>query len=80
MLSIILSPFHVLSNFFCAQSLQSCLTLCYLWSVALQTPLSMGFSRQEYWSGLPCPTPGNLPNPGIEPISLTSPTGRFFTH
>ena len=52
-----------------------------LWTVALQAPLSMGFSRQEYWSGLPCPPPGDLPGPGIEPTSLTSPalTGRFFT-
>ena len=41
----------------------------------------MGFSRQEYWSGLPCPPSGNLPNPGIEPASLASPAlaGRFFT-
>ena len=38
-----------------------------LWTVALQAPLSMGFSRQEYWSGLPCSPPGALPNPGIEP-------------
>ena len=52
-----------------------------LWTVAHQAPLSMGFSRQEYWSGLPCPPPGDLPNPGIEPISLMSPAmaGRFFT-
>ena len=51
------------------------------WTVARQAPLSMGFSRQEYWSGLPCPPPGDLPNPGIEPVSLTSPAlaGRFFT-
>ena len=41
-------------------------------TVALQAPLSMGFSRQEYWSGLPCP-PGNLPNPGIEVVSFMSP-------
>ena len=40
------------------------------WTVTFQAPLSMGFSRQEYWSGLPCPPPGNLPNPGIEPPSL----------
>ena len=40
-----------------------------LWSVAHQTPLSKGFSRQEYWSGLPCPPPGNLLEPGIEPMS-----------
>ena len=44
-----------------------------LWTVACQVPLSLGFSRQEYWSGLPCPPPGNLPNPGIKPKSLTSP-------
>ena len=52
-----------------------------LWTVARQAPLSIGFSRQEYWSGLPCPPPGDLPDPGIEPVSLTSPTlaGRFVT-
>ena len=43
-----------------------------LWTVTLQAPLSMGFSRQEYWSGLPCTLPGNLCNPGIEPVSLES--------
>ena len=42
-------------------------------TVARQTPLSMEFSRQEYWSGLPLPTPGNLPDPGTEPESLASP-------
>ena len=52
-----------------------------LWTVACQASLSMGFSRQEYWSGLPCPPPGYLPNPGIKPISFTSPAlvGGFFT-
>ena len=51
------------------------------WSVACQAPLSMGFSRQEYWSGLPCPPPWDLPDPGIEPTSLKSPAlaGGFFT-
>ena len=46
-----------------------------------QAPLSMEFSRQEYWSGLPFPTPGDLPDSGIEPVSLASPipAGRFFT-
>ena len=39
------------------------------WTVAHQAPLSMGFSRQEYWSGLPFPPPGDLPNPGIKPAS-----------
>ena len=62
----------------CAQSFQSCPTL---WTVARQAPVSMGFSRQEYWRGLPCPPPGDLPDPGIEPSSLVSPAlaGRFFT-
>ena len=41
------------------------------WTVAYQDPQSMGFSRQEYWSGLPFPSPGDLPNPGIEPGSPT---------
>ena len=51
------------------------------WTVAHQAPLSMGFSRQESWSGLPCSPPGDLPDPGIEPESLVSPalTGGFFT-
>ena len=51
------------------------------WTVAHQAFLSMEFSRQEYWSGLPFPTPGNLHNPGTEPESLLSPTsaGRFST-
>ena len=40
------------------------------WTVAHQTPPSRGFCRQEYWSGLPCPSPGDLPDPGIEPRSL----------
>ena len=51
------------------------------WTVARQAPLFTGLSRQEYWSGLPCPPPGGLPNPGIQPVSLMSPelAGRFFT-
>ena len=48
---------------------QSCPTLAASWTVAHQAPLSMGFSRQEYWSGLPFPSPGDLPNPGIKPTS-----------
>ena len=55
------------------------------WTVALQVPLFMGFSRQVYWSGLPFHSPGNLPNPGIEPRSpalqvaslLSEPLGKF---
>ena len=62
-----------------AKSLQSCLTLCPM-DVARQAPLSMGFSRQEGWSGLPFPPPGDLLDPGIEPASLMSPelAGGFF--
>ena len=50
-------------------------------AVARQAPLSMGFSRQEDWSGLPCPPPGDLPHPGTEAASLISPAlaGEFFT-
>ena len=50
---------------------QSCPTLVTLWTIAHQAPLSMEFSRQEYWSGLSCPPPGDFPNPGIEPRSPT---------
>ena len=52
-----------------------------LWTVAHQARLSMGFSRQESWIGLPCPPPGDLPHPEIKPESLLSPAlaGRFFT-
>ena len=52
-----------------------------LWTVARQAPLSMRFSRQECWNGLPFPTPGDLPDPGIEPESLVSSAlvGGFFT-
>ena len=51
------------------------------WAIFHQAPLSMGFSRQGYWSGLPSPPPGDLPDPGIKPTSPTSPAlaGRFFT-
>ena len=51
------------------------------WTVACQAPLPLGFSRQEYWSGLPCPPPTYPPNPGIEPLSLKPPAlaGQFFT-
>jgi len=51
------------------------------WTVALQAPLSVGFSRQEYWSGLPCPPPGDLPHQGLNRCLLTSPAlaGMSFT-
>ena len=50
------------------------------WTTALQAPLSVGFPRQEYWSGLPFPPPGNHPNPGTEPMSPAAPVlaGGFF--
>ena len=49
------------------------------WTVTHQAPLSIEFSRQEYWSGLPLPTPGDLPDPGIEPASLSFPALVFTT-
>ena len=65
----------MLSRFSCVQLFVT------LWSLAYQAPLSMGFSRQEYWSGLSCPPPEDLPDPGTELESLTSPAlaGGFFT-
>ena len=65
----------------------ACYVTCHVWlfvtpwTIAHQAPLSMELSRQEYWSGLPGPPPGDLPDPGIKPVSLTSPAmaGRFFT-
>ena len=60
---------------------QWCLTVVTPCTVACQALLFLGFSRQEYWSRLPCPPPGDLPDPGTEHVSLTSPVlgGRFFT-
>ena len=56
----------------CVLSHFSCICLCNPRDyIACQAPLSMGFSRQEYWSGLPCPPPGGLPDPGIKPTSLS---------
>ena len=64
----------------CAKLLQSC-CISALWTISCQASLTMGFSRQEYRSGLPRPPPGNLPDPKIKPTSLTSPAlaGEFFT-
>ena len=60
---------------------QSCSALCTPWTVACRAPLSMGFSRQEHWSGFPCPSAEDHADPGIKPTSLVSPAlvGRFFT-
>ena len=55
---------------------QLCPTLCFAWTAAYQAPLSMEFSRQDYRRGLPCPSPVDLLDPGIEPICIA---GRFFT-
>jgi len=64
------SPFHSPTwHIMHAMSLYSCPTLATPWTVANQALLSIVFSRQEHWSGLPCPPPGDLPNPGIEPRS-----------
>ena len=62
----------------CAKSLQLCPTLCNSVAVGCQAPRSMGFSRQEYWSGSPCPTQGDLPDPGIKHVSPEF-VGRFFS-
>ena len=75
---------HSGSSSLCVRVLSSFSHVCLcvtLWFVAPQAPLSMEFSRQEYWSGLPCPPLGNLPDPGIKPLSLMSPAlaGGFFT-
>ena len=69
---------------------QACLTLCDPWTAALQAPLSMGFPRREYWGGFPLPSPGGLPDPGIEPTlpassaqarrSTTAPPGNPSTN
>ena len=60
---------------------QLCQTLCDPMDFSPQAPLSLGFSKQEYWSEFPCPPPGDLPDPGTEPTSLLSPAlaGGFFT-
>ena len=68
----------------CCICAQSCLTAT-PWTVALQAPLFMGFSRQEYWSGLPFPSPEDLPNPGIKPktpvsLALASSFFHWLSH
>ena len=63
---------------FVAQSLSHVRLFATPWTIACQAPLSMGFPRQEYWSGLPFPSPGDLPDPGIEYVSPTL-AGGFYT-
>ena len=68
------SLLYVCISLACMLSHFSCVLLFVTpWTVACQAPLSMGFSRQEYWSGLPCPPPKDLPNPGIKPTCVMSP-------
>ena len=76
MLAILLRPFHLLLHLILlttneikvkVKSLSWVRLFVTLWTVAHQAPPSMGFSRQEYWSGVPFPSPGDLPNSGIEP-------------
>ena len=74
-----LSQVLSLTTRYCCLVAKLCPTLLRLsWTVAHQAPLSMGFSRQENWSGLPFPSPGDLPDPGIEPVSPAL-AGGFFT-
>ena len=79
------APVFLLSRLLLLTCMLSCFShvqvFVTLWTVAHQVPLSMGFSKQEYWSGLPRLPLGNLPSPGIESESLKSPAlaGRFFT-
>ena len=65
----------------CAQSLRCLQLFAILWTIACQAPLSMEFSRQEYWNRLPFPTLGDLPDPGIKALPPVFPAlaGRFFT-
>ena len=58
-------------------SVLSCSVMSDSWTVACQAPMSVGFSRQEFWSGLPCPPPGDLPNPRIKPRSPASQVGSL---
>ena len=83
-LYLLIVIFYILKSLLCA-----CMLNCFsyvqlfaaLWTVTRQAPLPMGFSRQEYQSGLPCPSPGDFPDPEVEPMSLMSPalSSRFFT-
>ena len=66
---ITIQIFHLLPSPASCLVAQSCLTLCNLWALAHQAPLSMEFSRQEYWSGLSFPSPGDRPHPWINPTS-----------
>ena len=76
-----LSPFIYTSERVCACALSRLRLFAALWTAAHQASLSMGFSRQEYWSGLPCLPPGDPPDPGMEPTASAVPVlaSGFFT-
>ena len=63
---------------YCCSVTKLCLTLCDPMDLARQAPLSMGFSRQEHWSGLPCPPPGDFPDSGIKPRSPALQAGSLL--
>ena len=69
---------HVNTCSYCCLVAKSCLTLLRPWTITCQAPLSMGFPRQAYWGGLPFPSLGDLPDPGIKPVHPAL-AGRFFT-
>ena len=73
---IFFTEYNIFKNVKLLSGAQVCATP---WTVVYQGPLSMGFSRQEYWSGLPSPSPGDLPNPGTEPGSPLN-CGQMFCH
>ena len=80
-LSYLVAPFYLLVGCVVLSLFSHVQLVVTLWTVAFQASLSMGFSRQEYWSELPCPPPGDLPEAGIEPASTASPAlaDRFIT-
>ena len=75
------TPMYMYTHIYCCGCLvtKSCPTLVTPWFIAHQAPLPMGFPREEYWSGLPFPSPGDLPSPGIEPASPELASGFFTT-
>ena len=76
--TVIIESSKCFLNCCCSLVAESYLTLLRPCTVTCQAPQSMGFSRQEYWSGLPFPSPGDLPNPGIEPASSVLASGFFY--
>ena len=80
LLDFLASRAHLLTTLcVCAKSLQLCLTLCDPMDCSPPGSSAHGILQQEYWSGLPCPPPGDLPDPGVEPTSLTLAGGIFTT-